>query len=331
MKFLIVLLLALAACETDMDAYMFEQFQKFITKYEKKYSSIKEYLARFEVFRRNIMQTLQENNSYTTGVTKFSDLTLQEFKRTYLNLNYDAMAMANFDPYYVKETNAAPASWDWRSKGLVSAVKNQGSCGSCWAFSAMANLEGLYFKGRGRMEILAEQMLVDCDPYNHGCNGGFMEYSFAWLKENGGVMRQSDYPYTARKGSCQSNPSKFIDMKITGFTKLGSSLSSMYSYVDEGQIKEFLYETGPLAVVLNADPLQSYVNGILDKSSSQCPITGMNHAVTMVGYGNENGKDYWIVKNSWGANWGENGYFRIRRGTSCCGINYYITSAKVSF
>ena len=180
------------------------------------------------------------------------------------------------------------------------------------------------------MVPLSEQMLVDCDTYDSACNGGLMEYAFTWLKENGGIMKQADYTYKGYKSTCRSNPSKYVDMKITGYTKLGSSYST-WSPVDEGQIKEFLYETGPLAVAMNADPLSSYTGGIFDKSSSQCPSSGINHAVTMVGYGTASGKDYWIVRNSWGKNWGGSGYFRIVRGTGCCGINCYITTAKVSF
>ena len=331
MKFLFVLLFALAACETDIDAIMFQQFQKFIKKYHKKYTSVNEFLARYEVFKRNTMLTFQENNSYQTGITKFSDLTHQEFARTYLNLNYDAMAMANFEPYIVKETNAAPDSWDWREKGLVGPVKDQGSCGSCWAFGTVANLEGLYYKAKGVMVQMSEQMLVDCDTYDNGCNGGLEQYALSWISENGGsIMKQADYPYKGYQGTCKSNPSKFVDMIVTGYIKLGSS-SYELEPIDEEQIKEFLYETGPICAAINADPLQYYSSGIFDKSERQCPSSGINHAVTIVGYGAASGKDYWIVRNSWGSNWGENGYFRIVRGTGCCGINYDITSAKVSF
>ena len=286
-KFILALVVALVACQTDLDSLIFTQFQKFMKKYEKKYESINEFLARYEVFRRNVMETFKEENaSYQTGITKFSDLTPQEFARTYLNLNYDAMAMANFNPTYVTVSNAAPDAYDWRDHGRVSAVKDQGSCGSCWAFSTVANLEGLYYAGKGVMKTLSEQMLVDCDTKDSGCNGGLMEYAFTWLKSNGGIM-----------------------------------------------IKEFLYATGPLAVALNANPLQTYSSGVLDKTSTQCPVSGMNHAVTMVGYGYDSSVklDYWLVKNSWGKSWGEQGYFRIRRGNGTCGINCYITTATVSF
>ena len=329
-KFILALLIALVACDIDVDAIMFQQFQRFIKKYHKKYSSVNEFLARYEVFKRNTLTTFQENNSYKTGITNFSDLTFQEFSKIYLNLNYDAMAVANFNPYIVKVSNAAPDAFDWREKGYVSPVKDQGSCGSCWAFSTVANLEGQYYKGKGKMVTLSEQMLVDCDTYDSACNGGLMENTFTWLKENGGIMTDADYPYAGYKQTCKSDPSKYVDMTITGYKKLGSS-SSTWDPVDEDEIKEFLYETGPLAVALNANPLQTYTGGILDKTSSQCPISGMNHAVTMVGYGSESGKDYWIIKNSWGKSWGEDGYFRIRRGTGCCGINCYITTGLVAF
>ena len=170
-KFLFVFLFAIVACNFDVDTMMFQQFQRFIKKYHKKYNSVNEFLARFEVFKRNTMAAFQENNSYKTGITKFSDLTYQEFAKIYLNLNYDAMAVANFHPKIVKVTNAAPDAWDWREKGYVSGVKDQASCGSCWAFSTVGNLEGQYYKEKGVMKLFSEQMIVDCDTYDSGCNG----------------------------------------------------------------------------------------------------------------------------------------------------------------
>ena len=114
-RFFIILLFSLATCDTKLETIIFKQFQKFITKYNKKYESINEYLARYEVFRRNIIESFSnEETTYKTGITQFSDLTKQEFKKIYLNLNYDAMAMSNFDPAYVKISNDIPSSWDWR-------------------------------------------------------------------------------------------------------------------------------------------------------------------------------------------------------------------------
>ena len=330
-KFILALLIALIACDTELDSLIFQQFQRFIKKYSKKYESVNEYLARFEVFKRNLMASLKESNeSYQNGINKFSDLTHQEFAKIYLNLNYDAMAIANFEPTYVKNTNAAPASYDWRDYGRVSPVKDQGSCGSCWAFSTIGNLEGLYAGGRGVLKTFSEQMLVDCDTSDSGCNGGLMEYTFNWLKKNGGIMFDSDYPYKGVKSTCKSDSSKYADFTITGYKKLGSSYST-WSCVDEDELKEFLYETGPLAVAMNADPLQTYSSGILDVTSARCPTSGINHAVLLVGYGSTSTMDYWIVKNSWGKSWGESGFFRIRRGNGTCGINCYITTATVSF
>ena len=200
-KFFVVLLFAFAACEADLDALIFQQFQKFIKKYNKKYESMNEYLARYEVFKQNVMLTFRSERTYKTGVTKFSDLTKQEFRRTYLNLNYNAMAMANFDPTYVKVSNDAPSAYDWRDYGRVATVKDQGSCGSCWAFATVANLEGLYAKEKGVIKTFSEQMLVDCDNLDSGCNGGLEEEAYTWIKKNGGIMFDSDYPYTGRKGT----------------------------------------------------------------------------------------------------------------------------------
>ena len=201
-KLLVILVLGLVTCETDLDALIFQHFKRFINKYQKKYESINEFLARYQVFKQNVMETSKEENSlYKTGITKFSDLTKQEFKKIYLNLNYNARAMANFDPTYVKVSNDAPSAYDWRDYGRVAAVKDQGSCGSCWAFATVANLEGLYAKEKGVIKTFSEQMLVDIDNLDSSCNGGLEEEAYTWIKKNGGIMFDSDYPYTGRKGT----------------------------------------------------------------------------------------------------------------------------------
>jgi len=147
-----------------------------------------------------------------------------------------------------------------------------------------------------------------------------MENAFDYIKTAGGIEKQADYKYTGRDGSCKFSKSKAA-LQVTGHVSPSSQ--------DENEIKSFLYSTGPLAIALNADPLQFYNGGIIDMSADECDPQGLNHGVTLVGYGSENGSDYWIVKNSWGSSWGEDGYFRIARGKGTCGVNTYVVSATL--
>ena len=316
-KFLLALVLALVACDSELDTLMLQKFQKFMKKYNKKYASIREFLGRYIVFKRNVMKTLKKKNlGYKIGITKFFDLTRQEFAKTYLNLNYGAMNIINLKPYKVKAKNDSPDTWDWRDKGAVGPVKDQGACGSCYAYSALGNLEGLYALQTGNLVTLPEQFIVDCDYYDSGCNGGLMENVFNFLEEIGGIMAESDY-----EGTCDVDPSKFI-LKVTGYNALCD-----FSECDEDEMKDFLYETGPLSVALNADPLMYYDSGIIDDDS--CDPSALDHGVVLVGYGTDDGVDYWTVKNSWGDSWGESGYFRMVRGKGMCGINTYVISATI--
>ena len=319
-KLVFIFIIALVSCNFDKEQEMFLKFQKFIKKYNKKYNSVNEFLARFEVFKRNAMSAFYENEPYSKGITKFSDLTQQEFKKMYLNFNYDAFAVANFNPYHVKVSNDAPESFDWREKGAVGPVADQGAYGAAAAFATIDNLQSLYYLKKGNLVTLSQQMIMDCVSNTHMIN-----YIFDWLIKNG-IESDKDYPYKGRIGTCQADPSKYIDMTITGYKQLNSP-------VDEEEMKEFLYENSPLIVGINGTPLQTYSGGIIDKTSSECPSSGINHLANVVGYGRDDkaGKDYWIVKNSWGPSWGEEGYFRIKRGSGTCGINTYVMTATVSF
>ena len=315
-KFIIFLLLALATCHFH-GKKSFTIFQDFIKKYHKDYKTPQEYMARYRVFRKNYKKLKRINNN-SFGITQFMDMTTDEFRRKYLNLDFTVVNSIITDKIRTTTRNA-PESFDWRTKGAVNPVKNQGRCGSCWAFSTNGNLEGLYYLKNQKSISLSEQHLVDCDDLDQGCNGGLMENTFTWLKSHGSML-ESDYPYKQYQDTCKDDPTKYV-MKISGYTKLQSR--------DEDEIKEFLYKTGPLAIAVNAAALQFYSGGILDISDLFCDPDSINHAVTLVGYGAEDEQDYWIVKNSWGENWGEEGYFRIARGKGTCGINTYISTANL--
>lgn len=329
-KFLI-LSLALTLAMTfepghEKESYIFARFQEFLKKENKKYSTVEEYMARFKVFESNYLklESFSINPStkrkHSVALNKFADMTPQEFRRTYLNLDIKLVDVLRAQSENLRFTEAAPASFDWRDQGAVGPVKDQGACGSCWAFSTVGNLEGLNYIKNKQLVQFSEQQLVDCDKVDSGCNGGLMENAYNYLKSAGGIMKQADYKYTGRDGTCKFVKSKAA-LQVTGFTFAASQ--------DEEEIKSFLASTGPLAIALNADPLQFYDGGIIDADASECDPQGLNHGVTLVGYGSENGTDYWVVKNSWGTGWGENGYFRISRGKGTCGVNTYVVSANL--
>ena len=325
MKRIFILLLSLVfiSSEVDIESLIFSQFQKFITKYHKKYSSLQEYLSRFQVFRLNFLETLQSGpKTYLIGITKFSDLTKQEFSKKYLNSDFPVTAYLTGKSKFT-ELKSAPDAWDWREHNAIPDIKDQGACGAAYAFSVITNLESIYAINKGSLKYFSMQYLIDCDPNNAGCNGGLMDSTFKWLVENGGhLMFEADYPYIGMKGKCRADESKYVDMTVTGYKKIGP---------DEEEMKEVLYNTGALCVALNGSPLQRYTGGIIDLPSSECNPYAINHMTNIVGYGTSNGLDYWIVSNSWGKMWGEGGYFRIARGKGTCGINQYVLTGTVKF
>lgn len=307
----------------EKDSYIFSRFQEFLKKENKKYSSVEEYMARFKIFKSNYLKmesfTVDSEKSYSVGINKFADMTPQEFRRSYLNLDIKVVDTLKSKSEGLTFTTDAPAEWDWRKEGAVGPVKDQGQCGSCWAFSTVGNLEGLYYIKNKNFVQFAEQQLVDCDKdQDQGCNGGLMENAFKYIESAGGLEKSTDYKYTARDGTCKFSTTKAA-VQVSSYVFAKSQ--------DEEDIKNFLYSTGPLAIALNADTLQFYDGGIIDADASECDPQGINHGVTLVGYGSENGKDFWIVKNSWGNGWGEQGFFRMARGKGTCGVNTYVVSA----
>ena len=295
-------------------------FRSWTEEHGKTYDS-EEYARRLATFSSNVERINAYNAEHDThwlGLNQFSDLSTEEFQAmTGLRGVSDSPSLASEGFKYAD--SVADGAVDWREKGAVTDVKNQGQCGSCWSFSTTGAVEGVNAIASGKLVSLSEQQLVSCDhAHDMGCNGGLMDFAFQYIMDNKGLDSEKDYPYTSGTGSsgtCKKDKESKHVSTIDGFEDVPAN--------DEDALKKAL--TGqPVSVALNggAFVFQHYSGGIMSDAAG-CG-TQLDHGVLAVGYGTEGGKGYWIVKNSWGASWGEEGYIRLANGISqpqgMCGI-----------
>jgi len=314
--FILLAVLALAYGERIKGTFEVPNYAEFKAKWNKSYTAVQEdahynaYLKNVEFINNHNAEYDEGKHTFWCGVNEWSDMTDEEYEaRNGYRLPTEPIQgpVRNGDPA------TSPDSVDWRTQGAVNYVKNQGQCGSCWAFSAVCALEGQWAIHKGSLPDCGEQQLVSCDPSSHGCSGGWPSRSYDYISGQGsnGIDTQSSYPYTASDSSCdysKTQDGQNVAATCTGPHSVGSS---------EGALQEAVGNVGPISICLcaSSSAFGQYSGGIFDDASCG---TSINHAVACVGY--DTNQNYWIVRNSWGTSWGESGYIRMVKGKNMCGM-----------
>ncbi|GLU20067.1 hypothetical protein SLE2022_362820 [Rubroshorea leprosula] len=324
LSILLFLFFALSSAATlRTDDEVRRMYTSWLAKHGKTYNGIGEEEKRFQIFKDNLRfvdEHNSQNRTYRLGLNRFADLTNEEYRAMYLGTRTDAKrrvmkSKIASQRYAVHANDELPESVDWREKGAVNPIKDQGSCGSCWAFSTVATVEGINQIVTGELISLSEQELVDCDrSYNAGCNGGLMDYAFQFIIRNGGLDTEQDYPYLAVDSKCNLDRVNAKVVTIDGY-------EDVMPFDEEALKKAVAHQPVSVAIEATSKALQLYESGVF---TGECG-SALDHAVVAVGYGTEKGVDYWLVRNSWGKFWGEEGYIKIQRNvvdtyTGKCGI-----------
>jgi len=298
-----------ASAKHDWDQYK--------NNFNKTYHNPKEEAYRKDLFLKKAAEIDLHNadgsKTYKKGINQFTDMTKEEFKVQFTGAKAPSGPIEG-SRLFSSARATAPAAIDWRTKNVVTAVKDQGQCGSCWAFSTTGALESAYAIKHGSLISLSEEYLVDCDYNEYGCGGGWPDEAMNYIQSNGGIPTESAYPYTAGtygvEGACRNTAKSGVS--VTSTSNNGGS---------ESTLKQMVGTVGPVSVAVDAGDgcdWSSYSSGIFNEPGC---FYQTDHAVLAVGYDTNAG--YWLIKNSWGTWWGENGYIRLAYGSDMCGVADY--------
>ncbi|EAY93078.1 hypothetical protein OsI_14879 [Oryza sativa Indica Group] len=309
----------LAAREQSDHAAMVARHERWMEQYGRVYKDATEKARRFEIFKANVafIESFNAgNHKFWLGVNQFADLTNYEFRATKTNKGFipSTVRVPTTFRYENVSIDTLPATVDWRTKGAVTPIKDQGQCGCCWAFSAVAAMEGIVKLSTGKLISLSEQELVDCDVHgeDQGCEGGLMDDAFKFIIKNGGLTTESKYPYTAADGKCNGGSNSAATIK--GYEEVPANNEAALMKAVANQ---------PVSVAVDGGDMtfQFYSGGVMTGSCG----TDLDHGIVAIGYGKDgDGTQYWLLKNSWGTTWGENGFLRMEKDISdkrgMCGL-----------
>jgi cathepsin L len=317
--------LAVAVFGSPLNRALDNEWVSFKATHKKNYASNEEEVLRRMIWEDNVKYIQTHNlhadmgvHSFWLGVNEYADMSLKEFVQTMNGYNSTQRATATRCGQYMAPNNVEltdlPDTVDWRDKGYVTPIKNQGQCGSCWSFSATGSLEGQHFRKTGNLVSLSEKNLMDCSEAegNHGCRGGLMDQAFAYIIKNDGIDTEASYPYEPRDGSCR------FKKENVGATEESCKDIERES---ESNLQKAVAMEGPISVAIDAGhrSFQLYKNGVY--SERECSSVRLDHGVLAIGYGSDEGEDYWLVKNSWGTSWGMEGFIKMARNErNMCGI-----------
>ena len=347
MNSIIFLAIALATVTMGTSQSLKTRFMEWVEKFEMKIENEEMHQHVFNNWVENdkYIETVNaENKTYTLGHNQFSGMDEDEFSK-YLGYSFHnlsskreeiqnkiqkikclTMCVENYDEEHKlqavecltecldedEQLESFPDTINWVEKGAVTPVKNQGQCGSCWSFSTTGALEGAYYIKYGKLESFSEQQLVSCDNFqhggkDHGCNGGLMDNAFIWIEKNGGLCLETEYPYTSgdskSSGTCENTCEVFEDSEIKQYVDVPANS-------DEAMMTALTQQPVSIAIQADQKDFQLYKSGVFTETCG----TKLDHGVLVVGYGSSNGEDYYLIKNSWGTTWGDEGYIKLGRG-----------------